>query len=426
MRYSQLFGKTIRQAPKDEISANAKLLTRGGFVQKLAAGIYTLLPLGLRVVEKISQIVREEMNAIGGQEILMPSLHPKEIWQQSGRWEILKGAMYQLKDSSKRDFGLGFTHEEIIVDLAKTFVKSWRDLPLYPYQIQEKFRDEPRPRSGLIRGRSFIMKDLYSLNADQKGLDDFYEKCAQAYAKIFERCGLKTIRTKASGGVFTKELTDEFQVLSDAGEDEIFYCPSGHFAENREITKKKEGDKCPLCDQKIKRSKAIEVGNIFKFGTVYAEKMNMYYTDEKGNKKPVYLGSYGVGITRTMAAVCEVSHDDTGIIWPKSIAPYQAQLIGISNQEIVISQAEEVYQELTKAGVEVLFDDRTDLPAGRQVSAGEKFADCDLIGIPVRLVVSEKTLGLRSGRAGDKIEWKERKSDKTEILGLEQVVKKLR
>jgi prolyl-tRNA synthetase len=318
--------------------------------------------------------------------------------------------MYQLKDSSDKDFGLGFTHEEVIVDLARGRIFSYRDLPLYLYQIQTKFRDEPRPRSGLIRGREFMMKDLYSFHADKRDLDEFYEICAKAYGKIFNRCGLKTIRTKASGGVFTKELTDEFQVLSDGGEDEIIYCPHEDFAENKEIARKKEGNKCPVCGEELQKSNAIEVGNIFKFGTVYAEKMNMYFTDEKGNKKPVYLGSYGVGITRTMAAIVEVSHDDAGIIWPGSIAPFQAQLIAISDKQEVISRAEEVYQKLTKAGVEVLYDDRKD------ISAGEKFADCDLIGIPARLVVSEKT--------GQKIEWKERRKKESLVLDLAQVLKR--
>jgi prolyl-tRNA synthetase len=256
------------------------------------------------------------------------------------------------------------------------------------------------------------MKDLYSFNIDQKGLDEFYEVCASAYTKIFERCGLKAIRTKASGGVFTKELTDEFQILSEAGEDEIVYCPSQDFAENKEIAIKKEGDKCPNCGEKLKKSNAIEVGNIFKFGTVYAKKMNMYYTDEKGKKKPVYLGSYGIGITRTIATIAEVSHDEKGMIWPKSIAPYQVHLIVISDQEKVVSQGEEIYQTLERAGVEVLFDDRTD------ISAGEKFADCDLIGIPVRLVISEKT-------GEGKVEWKERALGKTEILSIEDAIRKL-
>jgi len=411
MRYSNLFGKTLRETPAGETSINAKFLIKGGFVQKLAAGIYTLLPLGLRVTEKISKIVREEMNTIGGQELLMPALHPKEVWEESGRWQTLHGAMYQLKDSSKRDFGLGFTHEEVIVDLVRGRISSYRDLPLYLYQIQTKFRDEPRPRSGLIRGREFMMKDLYSFNVDQKGLDDFYEKCADAYTKIFDRCGLKTVRTKASGSVFTKELTDEFQVLSDAGEDEIIYCEKCDFAENKEIVKHKAGDKCPACSAILKKSNAIEVGNIFKFGTIYAEKMNMYFTDEKGNKQPVYLGSYGVGITRTMAAIVEVSHDDAGIIWPKEVAPYQAHLIAISDKQAK-SWADEVYEKLQKAQVEVLFDDR------RDISAGEKFADCDLIGIPIRLVMSDKT-----GKG--KVEWKERKSEKTEILLINEVIKKL-
>jgi len=409
MLYSKLFGKTIREAPKGEASVNAKLLIKGGFVQKLGAGIYTLLPLGLRVVEKISQIVREEMNAIGGQELLMPALHPKEVWEESGRWQALHGSMYQLKDSSKKDFALGFTHEEVIVDLARNRISSYRDLPLYLYQIQTKFRDEPRPRSGLIRGREFMMKDLYSFHADESDLDKFYEICAKAYFKIFERCGLKTVRTKASGGEFTTQFTDEFQVSAEGGEDEIIFCPKYDFAENKEIAKTKEGDKCSVCSERLKKSNAIEVGNIFKFGTMYAEKMKMYYADEKGGKKPVYLGSYGVGMTRTMAAVVEVSNDKNGIIWPKSIAPFQAHLISITDQVSSIKKnADEVYEKLLKSGIEVLYDDRDE-------SAGEKFADCDLIGIPVRLVVSDKT-----GKG--KVEWKERDKEKTEILRTEQVV----
>lgn len=412
VKYSQLFAKTIREAPKDEVSVSAQLLTKGGFVQKLAAGIYTILPLGFLVLEKISAIVREEMDAIGGQELLMPALHPKEVWQESGRWEKLKGAMYQLSDSSKKEFGLGFTHEEVACDLARSRIFSWRDLPQYPYQIQTKFRDEPRPRGGLLRTREFIMKDLYSFSSDQKSLDEFYEKCAVAYTKIFERCGLKTLRTKASGGVFTKELTDEFQVLAKDGEDEIIYCQNCDFSQNREIAKANAGDKCPECGAVLIKSNAIEVGNIFKFGTFYADKMNMFYTDKNGKKQPVYLGSYGVGITRTLGAVAEVCRDEKGIIWPVSIAPYQAQLLAVGNQQSAVSKAEEIYQKLQKAGIEVLYDDRSD------ATAGEKFADCDLIGIPIRLVVSDKT--------GDKIEWKNRDFEKTKILSIDEVIKKLK
>jgi len=421
VNYSQLFGKTLKEAPKDEVSASAQLLTKGGFVQKLAAGIYTILPLGFEVIEKISAIVREEMDAIGGQELLMPALHPREVWQESGRWEKLKGAMYQLSDSSKKEFGLGFTHEEVACDLARSRIFSWRDLPRYPYQIQTKFRDEPRPRGGLLRTREFIMKDLYSFSPDQKSLDEFYEKCAVAYTKIFERCGLKTLRTKASGGVFTKELTDEFQVLAKDGEDEIIYCPhtaealrgkqNCDFSQNWEIAKAKVGDKCPSCSAILTKSNAIEVGNIFKFGTFYADKMKMFYTDKNGKKQPVYLGSYGVGITRTMAAVAEVCRDEKGIIWPKSIAPYKVHLIVISDKQKVTGFADDVYEKLRKTGVDVLYDDRED------VSAGEKFADADLIGVPVRLVISDKT--------SEKIEWKDRNKEKAEVLDVTQVIKKL-
>lgn len=405
MRQSQLFGKTLREAPKDEQSANASLLIKGGLVQKYFAGVYELLPLGQIVAKKISQIVREEMNAIGGQEVVLTTLQPKEIWDESGRWEKLKGAMYQMKDSSGKDVGLGFTHEEAMVDLVRTRANSYKDLPIYLYQIQTKFRDEPRPRSGLIRGREFLMKDLYSFSTSKEELDKFYETSASAYKKVFDRLGLTTVYTEAAGGVFTNENTHEFQVLSEAGEDTIFVCTKRDFAENKEIAQVKEGDKCPKCSGKIKEEKAIEVGNIFRFGTVYAEKMNMHFTDEDGKKKPVYLGSYGIGITRCLATIVEVSHDERGIIWPETVAPFQIHLISIGANE----QAEKLYNKLVGEGKEVLFDDR-------EVSAGIKLADADLIGIPERWVVSEKTLKENS------VEIKKRNEDKLILKKISEFV----
>ncbi len=381
MLLNQIFGKTLRDAPKDESSANAQLLIRAGFAKKLFAGVYELLPLGLRVVRKIENVVREEMNAIGGQEVLLTTLQPKELWDESGRWEKLKGAMYQLKDSSGKEFGLGFTHEEPMVDLVRERIASYKDLPIYLYQIQSKYRDEPRPRSGLLRGREFLMKDLYSFSKNKEDLDRFYEICAGAYRKIFARVGLKTVYTEAAGGVFTKENTHEFQVVSPAGEDTIFVCDKCDFAQNKEIASVKNGDRCPNCTGQVKEERAIEVGNIFRFGTAYAENMGMYFLDEKGKKQPVYLGSYGIGITRTLATVVEIFHDDRGLVWPASIAPAQIHLISLG----VDKEARELYENLITAGKEIIFDDR-------DVSAGVKLADADLIGFPQRWVLSEKTL----------------------------------
>lgn len=419
MRYSHLFGKTVKAAPKDETGISAVLLQRAGFINKIQAGVYELLPLGLKVVEKISQIVREEMISIGGQEVSMTTLQPKEIWQETGRWEKLKGAMFQLKDSKDHDLGLGFTHEEPMIAMARDRISSYRDLPLYLFQIQEKYRDEPRPRNGLIRCREFLMKDLYSFHTTEQDLDSFYQTVAAAYNKIFDRIGLQVIYTEAGGGVFTTYNTHEFQVLAQGGEDTIFYCSSYtvdskgkescHFSVNREIAKVKAGDACPVCGGQIKEARAIEVGNIFRFGTEMSQKMNFYFTDYDGVKKPVFLGSYGIGITRTVATVVEVSHDEAGIIWPKSISPFAASLLLLSNDLKVKAAADKVYNKLKQAGIEVLYDDRQD------VSVGEKFADFDLIGIPVRLVISEKT-------PKGQIEWRERTKKQIQTVPLEKVL----
>ena len=402
MLQSQLFTKTSKTAPKDEEAVNSKLLIRGGYIRKMSAGIYSLLPLGWRVLNKINNIIREEMNAVGGQELLMPSLVAKEYWEQSGRWNT--EVMYKLKSPSGEEFGLGWTHEEIITAIATNFIKSYQNLPLAVYQIQTKFRAEPRAKNGLLRGREFLMKDLYSFHADKKDLDDYYQKVIGAYKKIMKRLSLDAKVTEASGGAFTKEYTHEFQVLSPAGEDIIFYCPKCDFSQNKEITKVKAGDKCPDCGNEVKESSAIEVANVFKLGTRYSDAYDLKFTDKEGNKQPVIMGSYGIGPSRVMATLVEVFHDDKGIIWPETIAPYKIHLLSIRSDEA----AEKIYKELLKAGAEVLYDDR-------DVSAGEKFADADLLGIPWRAVVSEKT--------GDKIELKKRDSQKAELVSIAQLPK---
>ena len=412
MKYSQLFGKTQRQTPKDETSVNAKLLIRAGFIDKLMAGSYSLLPLGFRVVGKIEQIIREEMDKVGAQEILMPLLHPKAIWNETGRWETAKEVMFQFK-KDKKEFALSFTHEEILLDLVRKHVQTYHEFPLKLYHFSTKFRNELRAKSGILRAREFLMKDLYSVHTAEKDLDKYYWEVADSYLKVFKRVGLEAKIVEAAGGVFTRSHTHEFQVLSEAGEDTIYWCDSCDFAKNKEIAQGKSGEVCPKCKKgKIAESKSIEVGNIFRFGTVYSEKMNVTYTDRDGKKKPAYLGSYGIGVTRLMGTLVEVSNDEKGIIWPEQVTPYQVHLLVISDKSQVISQAQEIYQKLQKAGIEVLFDDRKD------VSAGEKFADCDLIGIPVRLVVSDKT-----GKG--KVEWKERDKGKVEILTIDEVIKRV-
>jgi prolyl-tRNA synthetase len=411
MRYSTLFGKTIKEAPKDEVATNAKLLLRGGFIDKLMAGSYTLLHLGRRVEQKIEQIIREEMNATGAGEILMPLLHPKEIWNETGRWDSAKEVMYQFKKDDK-EFALSFTHEEIVMDLARKHISSYKDLPVKLYHFSTKFRSEKRAKSGILRGREFLMKDLYSLHVSKEDMMQYYQEVINAYKKVFKRLNLDALVTEAAGGVFTDSKTHEFQVITDAGEDEIIYCPKGDFSTNVEIAVVKDGDKCGLCGEVLKKAKAIEIGNIFPLGTYYSEKMGVNFTDKDGKKKPIWLASYGIGLTRAVGAIVELHNDDKGIVWPKEVAPYDVHLIEISDKEQEISRAEEVYKKLREAGIEVLWDDRKD------VSAGAKFADADLIGIPVRLVVSK--------RNGDKIEFKERKSAKSELLGLEEIIKKLK
>ena len=383
MRLSQLFTKTVREAPAEETAINAQYLIRGGFVYKNSAGIYSFLPLGWRVARKIMQIVREEMDAIGGQEMLMPTLIEKRYMEPTGRWNLDVGFFAKGMEDKEANFVLGWSHEEVLTAIASKYISSYKDLPFSAYQIQTKFRNEPRAKSGLLRGREFMMKDLYSFHDSDDDLEIFYEKAKAAYFKVFQRCNLKALYTLAGGGMFTENFTHEFQVVSDVGEDTIFVCSKCEYAENIEISKLSDGGSCPKCDGTVAKKKAIEVGNIFKYGSKYSEKLALDFTDEKGEKRPVVSGAYGIGISRLMATVIEVSHDDNGIIWPESIAPYHVHLIQLDKDPM----AEELYNELTSKGIEVLFDDREDK------SAGEKFADADLIGCPTRFVVSTRTQG---------------------------------
>lgn len=383
-------------------------------MDQLMAGSWTLLPLGWRVVSRINRIIREEMESIGAQEILMPLLHPKEIWNETGRWDKAKEVMYQFEDTRGKEFALSFTHEEILLDLARKHLITYKDLPLALYHFSTKFRNEPRARSGILRGREFIMKDLYSLHADEKDFWNFYERVKEAYAKILTRIGFQFLVTEAPGGVFTENVTHEFQVPAESGEDTIYYCKECGWGENYEIfeknkERKKSLSKCPKCKKgEVRKTRSIEVGNIFPFGRYYSKMMEITFTDAQGDKQYPYFGSYGIGTTRVMGAWVEVSHDERGIIWSKSISPYDVHLIEVGDKSLDMrNRVKSVYQKLVQSGVEVLWDER-------DAAAGEKFADADLIGIPVRLVISRKT--------GDKIEWKKRDSNKIELFELGQVI----
>ena len=427
MRLSNLFTKTFREAPADELAVNAQLLARGGFVFKNSAGIYSFLPLGWMVMEKIINIIKEEMNAIGGQELFMPALVEKKYMEPTARWNLDVGFFTKGKNDEEANFVLGWSHEEVLTAVVTKYINSYKDLPFAAYQIQTKFRNEPRAKSGLLRGREFMMKDLYSFHADEKDLEAYYEKVKEAYFKIFERCGLKTIYTLAAGGVFTDKFTHEFQVLSEVGEDTIFLCLKCGYAENSEISKLKNADACPKCPStssgqaagNIAEKKAIEIGNIFNNGTRYSDNLGLSFVDENGAKNSVWMAAYGIGISRLMATIVEVSNDVNGIIWPESVAPFRVHLIALDRQPTTDNRqpkevAEKIYNDLIKAGPsaggEVLYDDRN----GK--SAGEKFADADLIGCPIRIVVSDKTLDKNS------VELKKRNQKDTEFVPIDKIV----
>jgi len=411
MKFSQLVSKTRKEAPRGEGSRNAELLIRAGYIDKLQAGVYTYLPLGLIVLKKIEAIIREEMNAAGGQEVLMPALHPKENWVITGRWDKMGDDLYKVKDRGDKEFALGPTHEEVVVPLIKQFVNSYKDLPLGVYQFQNKFRMELRAKSGLLRGREFIMKDFYSFHADEKDLAHYYEKMKSVYQNVFKRVGIGhlTYLTYASGGSFSK-YSHEFQTLTPAGEDTIYLCDKCLIAINKEI--KNELEACPQCGQKtFREEKAIEVGNIFELKTKFTDPFEMTYKDADGKEKPVVMGCYGIGLGRVMGTIVEVWSDEQGIRWPDTVAPFKVHLVAIGAREgeMVENAAASLYTDLTEAGIETIWDDR-------DVSAGNKLADADLLGMPWRLVLSEKTL--QEG----KVEIKERGNEKAWFLPIEEVI----
>jgi prolyl-tRNA synthetase len=406
MRQSTLFTKTRKEAPKDEVSKNAQLLIRAGYIHKEMAGVYSYLPLGLRTLNKVVQIIREEMNSIGGQEITMTALQDKSIWEKTNRWDdTVVDNWFKTKLKNDTEVGLGFTHEEPIARIMTNFVSSYRDLPFYAYQFQNKFRNETRAKSGIMRGREFLMKDLYSFSKDTDQHNEFYEKAKAAYSRVFERVGLgdRTYVTFASGGVFSK-FSHEFQTESDAGEDLIYVDEAKGIAVNKEVLTDEVLKDLDLDRGSLVEKKSIEVGNIFSLGTKFSEPLDLTYLDEKGEQKPVVMGSYGIGPGRLMGTIVETLADEKGIVWPAAVAPFKIHLVLLAGKDGKAKEyAENLYSKLTEKGIEVLFDDR-------DARAGEKFADSDLIGIPYRVVVSDKTL--ESG----KLEMKERKTGKVEMI----------
>lgn len=559
MRISKLFGKTLREVPAEADTPSHQFLVRAGMINQLSAGIYSYLPLGWRVLRKIENIIREEMNAAGGQEVNLPVLQPLEMLQLTGRDRAYGKSLFTLYDRRERPLALGPTHEEVITQLAGHYARSYRDLPLLLYQIQVKFRDEPRPRGGLIRVREFHMKDLYSFDADEAGLDASYKKMLQAYQNIYDRCGLPSMIVEADSGAIGGKDSSEFMVIAESGEDEVIYCPACKYAANMEKAESAKvkidngkplpieevatpgmwsieqvagflkipeshtlkavfyiadgqmvfvvirgdlgvneiklgnalratelrmatevevidaglvagaaspvglkgfrviaddsvdsgtnfvaggnkpdvhiknvnyprdfkadivtdiaiahaGDKCPRCGGVLTSTRGIEVGHIFKLGTVYSEKLGASFIDEKGELHPLIMGCYGMGLGRIMAAVVEVNHDDKGIIWPLSIAPYHVYICVLSREGTHVSQeAEKLYKELTAAGLEVLLDDREESP-------GVKFNDADLLGIPFRVTVSPRTLEKNS------VEFKKRSENESEIVPLDKIISKL-
>ena len=415
MRQSFLFTKTRKNSPSDEQAKNAELLIRAGYVHKEMAGVYALLPLGLRTVEKIKNIIREELDAIGSQEIEMTSLQDPDLWRKTNRWDdesVDNWFKTQLKNGT--ELGVANTHEEPITNMLIDHVSSYRHLPLYVYQFQTKFRNELRAKSGLMRGREFLMKDLYSYSATEEEFESFYEQVATAYMDIFRRVGLDgyVFRTKAAGGSFTSKFTDEFQAVSNAGEDWIYLDRKKGLAINEEVYSEEVAMSEGLDIDSIERLRSIEVGNIFPLETKYSKGVGLTYKDSEGNDQYPIMGSYGIGIGRLLGTVVELLADDNGIILPESISPFKVHLISIGASDEVNQGAQNLYDQLAEKGCEVLWDDR-------DVSPGQKFNDSDLIGIPYQVVISERLL------KNDSYEYKARTSTERLTLGLAEIINKI-
>ncbi len=410
MRISNLFTKTLKNAPADEVAKNAQLLIRAGFVYKEMAGVYAYLPLGIRVLENIKQIVREEMNAIGSNELVMTTLQRKDVWEKTTRWsDDVVDVWFKTKLKDETEVGLGWSHEEPIVEMLKNYVHSYKDLPISLYQFQGKMRNELRAKSGIMRGREFVMKDMYSLHATKEDLDAYYEKTIEAYKRVYDRLGIgeDTYVTFASGGAFTK-FSHEFQTICDAGEDVIYLHRGKNIAINEEVIDDAIAE-LGISRDELELVKTAEVGNIFNFGTQKTDEMGLYYTGSDDTKQSLHIGSYGIGITRVMGVVAEKLSDEKGLVWPESIAPYKVYLVSIGE---VAEQANELYEALQVAGITVLFDDRDERP-------GAKFSDAELIGLPYRVTISQRLIG------EGKLEFTNRSTGDTELLTLEELIARI-
>jgi prolyl-tRNA synthetase len=415
MKQSQLFTKTKKEAPKDEVSTNAQLLIKAGFVHKEMAGVYTYLPLGLRVLNNIQNIIREELNAIGAHEVFLTSLQSSTTWEPTNRWsdEVVDN-WFKTTLKNGTELGLAFTHEEPITQLMKGSIASYKDLPCYAYQFQTKFRNEVRAKSGIMRGREFLMKDLYSFSKDKEEHDVFYEQMKGVYARIFDRIGIgaQTFLTLSSGGSFSK-YSYEFQTITSAGEDIIMFDRAKGFSINKEDYSDEIFEDFGLNKDEFTFEEATssEVGDIYSLGTKYAAALGLTYTAQDGSTHPVYMGSYGIGVPRVMGTVVEVHHDEAGMIWPKEIAPFQVHLVSLCNDSNR-THADALYAQLAQAGIDVLYDDRDE-------RAGKKFADSDLIGIPLRIVISGRTL------EQNEVEWKERAQADAKRVSLEEIIQQV-
>lgn len=410
MRVSKLFTKTLKQAPADEVAKNAQLLIRAGFVYKEMAGVYAYLPLGLRVLENIKQIVREEMDSIDSNELVMTALQRKEVWEKTSRWsDDVVDIWFKTALKDGTELGLGWSHEEAIVEMVRNYIHSYRDLPISLYQFQQKMRNELRAKSGIMRGREFIMKDMYSLHATKEDLDAYYEKAIEAYKRVYDRLGIgkDTYVTFASGGAFTK-FSHEFQTICEAGEDVIYLHREKNIAINEEVIDDAIVE-LGIKREELEQVKTAETGNIFNFGSQKTDEMDLYYTDVEGKQQSLYIGSYGIGITRAMGVIAEKLSDEKGLVWPENIAPYKVYLVSIGN---VAEQATELYDKLQASGVSVLFDDRDERP-------GAKFADAELIGLPYRVTISERLLG------DGKLEFSRRTGGEIELLTLDELLAKI-
>ncbi|NCO10336.1 prolyl-tRNA synthetase [Candidatus Saccharibacteria bacterium] len=410
MRISQLFTKTLKQAPADEVAKNAQLLIRAGYVYKEMAGVYAYLPLGIRVLENIKKIVREEMNAIGSNELIMTSLQRKEVWEKTSRWnDDVVDVWFKTRLKDDTEVGLGWSHEEPIIEMLKNYVHSYKDLPISLYQFQPKMRNELRAKSGIMRGREFVMKDMYSLHTSAEDLQTYYDQTIEAYKRVYNRLGIgaDTYVTFASGGAFTR-FSHEFQTICDAGEDVIYLHREKNIAINEEVIDSAV-EELGIERSELEKVKTAEVGNIFNFGSQKTNDMGLFYTDNKDERQSLYLGSYGIGVTRVMGVIAEKLSDDKGLVWPEAVAPYRVYLVSIGD---VAEQATELYESLQGAGVSVLYDDRDERP-------GEKFADAELMGLPYRVTISERLV------ANNQFELTYRASGETELLTRAELLAKI-